>query len=163
MLSAENGFRVPVQERYFEDYRPGLVCHSESEYVHEEEVVGFAQRFDPQWIHTDPAAAAKGPFDGLIASGWHTASLMMRMFVLSYLNEHASIGGAGVQDLRWLSPVRPGDRLSAKFTVLKARRSKSKPDRGLVHTGIEVFREDGDVVMTLTTISMLRVKPATPS
>lgn len=160
MLSDRDGFTVPVHERYFEDYRPGLVCVYGSEYVQEKEVIEFARRFDPQFIHTDPATAAEGPFGGLIASGWHTASLMMRIFASSYLNEHASLGGAGVDKLRWLSPVRPGDTLSAKFTVVEARKSRSKPDRGLVHIDIELSRGDGEVVMTMRSISMLRTRPS---
>jgi acyl dehydratase len=160
VLNAEDRFTVPVHERYFDDYRPGLVSHSGTEYVHEQEVIQFAQRFDPQWIHTEPETASEGPFGGLIASGWHSASLVMRLFVSSYFNEHASLGGAGVDRLRWLSPVRPGDTLSAKFSVVEARRSRSKPDRGIVHTDVEVSRQGGEVVMTMRTISMLRIRPA---
>jgi acyl dehydratase len=151
-------FSVPLHERYFEDYRPGLVCCSGDEYVNEKDVIAFGERFDPQWIHVDAAMAADGPFGGLIASGWHTASLMMKIFATSYINQHASLGGAGVDELRWLRPVRPGDSLSAQFTVVEARKSRSKPDRGVVHTAVEVFRDDGEVVMTLKTISMLRVR-----
>jgi acyl dehydratase len=151
-------FPVPVHQRYFEDYVPGLVCHYGAEYVDETEVIKFAQRFDPQWIHLDAATATDGPFHGLIASGWHTASLMMRIMATCYINEHASLGGAGVDELRWLSPVRPGDSLSAKFTVVEARRSRSKPDRGLVRTGIEVYRGNGETVMTMKTLSMLRAR-----
>lgn len=160
MFSEQDGFTVPLHERYFEDYRPGLVSRSGREYVQEKDVIEFAQRFDPQWIHTDPARASMGPFGGLIASGWHTASIMMRIFVSSYLNENASLGGAGVDGLRWVSPVRPGDILSAKFTVAEARRSRSKPDRGIVQTEIEVCRENGEIVMTLRTVSMLRTRPS---
>jgi acyl dehydratase len=160
MLSDADGFTVPVHERYFEDYPRGLVCNYGSEYVDEKEVIEFAERFDPQRIHTDPAAAAEGPFGGLIASGWHTASLMMRIFASYYWNENASLGGAGVDELRWLSPVRPGDTLSAKFTVVEARKSRSKPDRGIVHIDIEVHRGDGAVVMTMRSISMLRTRPS---
>jgi acyl dehydratase len=160
MLNDRDGFTIPVHERYFEDYRPGLVCIHGSEYVEEKEVIEFARRFDPQLIHTDPATAAEGPFGGLIASGWHTASIMMRIFASAYLNEHASLGGVGVDQLRWLSPVRPGDTLSAKFTVIKARRSRSKPDRGLVHIDIEVRRDNGEIVMTMRSISMLRTRPS---
>jgi acyl dehydratase len=131
-----------------------------NEYVDEKEVVEFAKQFDPRWIHTNPAAAAEGPFGGLIACGWHTASLMMRIFVSSYLNEHASLGGVGVNELRWLSPVRPGDTLSAKFTVIEARKSRSRPDGGIVQISIEVFRADGGETVTMTTITMLRTRPS---
>lgn len=156
MLSQSDDFIVPVHERYFEDYRPGLVSTCGNEYVSEEEIINFGQQFDPQWIHTDPASAAQGPFQGLIASGWHTASLMMRIFVSSYWNEDASLGGAGADELRRLSPVRPGDVLAAKFTVVESRKSRSKPDRGIVTIAIEMFRNDGDIVMTMKTTAMLR-------
>ncbi|MFF1831470.1 MaoC family dehydratase [Paenarthrobacter sp. NPDC058040] len=154
-----NDFPVPVNDRYFEDYLPGMVLRAGSEYVDQKEVIDFGARFDPQWIHTDPSKAAEGPFQGLIASGWHTASLMMRIFANCYINQDATLGGAGVDDLRWTTPVRPDDVLSAQFTVVSARRSRSKPDRGLISTAVEVYREDGTVVMTLTTLSMLRVRP----
>jgi acyl dehydratase len=159
VLSDTDDFTAPVHERFFEDYRPGLVSICGSEYVDEKEVIDFAQRYDPQWIHTDPVTAAGGPFSGLIASGWHTASLMMRIFVSSYWNQDASLGGAGADELRWLSPVRPGDTLSARFTVVEARRSRSKPDRGIVTIAIELYRHDGDVVMTMKTTAMLRCRP----
>lgn len=159
VLSNRDDFTVPVHDRYFEDYRPGLVSICGNEYVEEKEVIEFAQRYDPQWIHTDPVKAVEGPFRGLIASGWHTASLMMRIFVSSYWNENASLGGAGSDALRWLSPVRPGDRLSAKFTVIEARKSQSKPDRGIVTVAIDVYRDDGNIVMTMTTTAMLRCRP----
>jgi acyl dehydratase len=162
MFTKQDGFSVPVHDRYFEDYRPGLVSYSGNEYVHEDEVIEFARKFDPQWIHTDRATASEGPFEGLITSGWHTAAIMMRIFVSYYLNENASLGGAGVDRLRWLSPVRPGDTLSAKFTVAEARKSRSKPDRGVVQTDIEVYRENGEVVMTMRTVSMLRTRPPHP-
>jgi acyl dehydratase len=160
MSSEIDAFRVPVHERYFEDYRPGLVCCYGSEYVDEKEIIEFAERFDPQWIHTDPVTAAQGPFGGLIASGLHTASLMMRMFVSFYWNEHASLGGAGMDELRWPSPVRPGDTLSAKFTVAGARKSRSKPDRGILHVDIEVYRDDGEVVMTARSIAIILARPS---
>ena len=95
--------------------------------VDEAEVIAFARRFDPQPIHTDPAAAAAGPFGGLIASGWHTASLVMRVLVEHYLARRASLASPGIDELRWLQPVRPGDVLRVRTTVLEARRSRSKP------------------------------------
>ncbi|MFE4196979.1 MaoC/PaaZ C-terminal domain-containing protein [Paenarthrobacter sp. NPDC056912] len=110
-------------------------------------------------MHVDPISADGGPFDGLIASGWHTVSLMMRIFVSSFWNQHASLGGLGADKLRWLSPVRPGDTLSARFTVVESRRSKTRPDRGTLHVDVEVFRDDGTLVLTMQTVALLRARP----
>ncbi|MET3708695.1 MaoC/PaaZ C-terminal domain-containing protein [Arthrobacter sp. UYEF6] len=106
-----------------------------------QEIVDFADRFDPQGLHTDTAAAARGPFGGLIASGWHTMALMMRILVRFYLNEAASLASPGVDELRWMSPVRPGDVLS-RCTAVQARPSRGKPDRVLVHTAIEILNQN---------------------
>ncbi|WP_454810532.1 MaoC family dehydratase [Paenarthrobacter nitroguajacolicus] len=160
MLQDSIGVKAPLQDRYFEDYEPGLVNFCGSEYVDEKEVLEFGRRFDPQWIHTDMARAASGPFSGVIASGWHTVSLMMKIFVTSYWNQDASLGGLGTDDLRWLSPVRPGDTLSAKFTVIEARRSKSKPDRGIVQVRIEGYRDNGELVVTMITSALARTRAA---
>ncbi|MBT2555910.1 MaoC family dehydratase [Arthrobacter sp. ISL-5] len=151
---------VSVHDRYFEDYPQGLVCYYGSEFVSEQEIIGFARQYDPQWIHTDPVAAAGGPFGGLIASGWHTVSLMMRIFATSFWNEHAGLGGAGADELRWHRPVRPGDTLSAKFVVAEARKSRSKPDRGIVRTNIEVYRDANELVLTMSTTALIRIRPS---
>jgi acyl dehydratase len=123
------------------------------------EIVTFAQRFDPQRFHIDPEAAKKTPFGGLIASGWHTAGLMMRLYVEYYLTHVASLGSPGVDELRWLKPVRPGDTLSICVTVLKATRSKSKPDRGAVTSLTEVFNQAGEAVMTLKAVNIIARRP----
>jgi acyl dehydratase len=148
----------PVHQRYFEDYTPGASETHGAEPVLESDIIGFATRFDPQSIHTDAGTAAFGPFNGLIASGWHTASVVMKIMVDSYLNENASLGGIGVDQLRWPAPVRPGDTLSATFSVAEARRSRSKPDRGIVRTDIKAHQQDGIEVLRMTTISILRAR-----
>jgi acyl dehydratase len=150
---------TPVPQRYFEDYPIGLTETHGAEPVIEAEIVDFATRFDPQTIHTDAAAAVKGPFGGLIASGWHSASIVMKIMATSYLNQNANLGGIGVDEVRWPTPVRPGDILSATFTVVEARRSQSKPDRGIVRTHITAHQQDGLVVLAMTTITMLRARP----
>lgn len=152
---------VPLGERYFEDYPSGLQVHCGEFRVSEDDMLDFAHKFDPQLIHTDPTAAAEGPFGGLISSGWHTAAISMRLMVDHFLNQNASLGGIGVDALRWPNPVRPDDILSATFTVTNSRRSKSKPDRGLVHTTTEVMRQDGETVLSMETISILRLRPPT--
>lgn len=146
---------VPVDQRYFEDYVPGSVFEYGSITLSQDEIVEFARRFDPQFIHTDPLAAAKGPFGGLIASGWHTAAVMMRLFVDRYLSHVASMASPGIDELRWMRPVRPGDSLSIRVSVVEANRSRSKPDRGIVRSAIEVLNQDQEVVMSLMAMNIL--------
>jgi len=149
-------FEVPIGERYFEDYRVGTVHHYGAITVDEAEVIAFATKFDPQDLHVDPAAAASGPFGGLIASGWHTAAIMMRLFADHYLSKVASLASPGVDELRWTRPVRPGDTLSIRVTVLEANISRSKPDRGMIRTRIEVLNQNGDLAMSCKAINLLR-------
>ena len=149
---------VPIGQRYFEDYVPGSVFEYGTIVVDQADIIEFARRFDPQTLHTDATAAARGPFGGLIASGWHTASLTMRLLVDHYLSKVASLGSPGVDELRWTQPVRPGDALRVRASVLEARRSRSKPDRGIVRTLIEVLNQHGDVVMSLKALNILRCR-----
>ena len=125
-------FRTPVEKRYFEDYEEGSVHEFGSIAVEEEEIISFGRRYDPQVFHTDPVEATKTVFGGLVASGWHTAALAMRMIVDHYLSHVASLGSPGVDELRWLKPVRPGNRLSLRISIVETRRSRTKPDRGIV-------------------------------
>jgi acyl dehydratase len=147
-----DSFTVALVDRYFEDY----VAEYGAEPVSEASIVAFAAAFDPHRMHVDPVAALTGPFGGLIASGWHTTAVMMRIMVANYLNERTSLGSPGVDELRWRLPVRSGDILSARFTVLSARPSASKPDRGLVHTRIEVHNQTGDLVMSQVMMNLIR-------
>jgi acyl dehydratase len=149
---------IPVDDRYFEDFIAGTVAEFGPIAVDEVEVIAFARRFDPQPIHTDPAAAAAGPFGGLIASGWHTASLVMRVLVDQYLARRASLASPGIDELRWLQPVRPGDVLRVRATVVETRRSRSKPDRGLVRTKIEALNQNGQVVMSMAAMNLFRCR-----
>ncbi|MGA2992734.1 MAG: MaoC family dehydratase, partial [Candidatus Korobacteraceae bacterium] len=131
--------------------------------VSEDEIIQFARQFDPQYFHTDPARAVTGPFGGLIASGWHTASMMMRLYADHYLSTVASLGSPGIDELRWLRPVRPGDRLSVRATITEAKRSRSKPDRGMVRAFIEVLNQDREVVMSVKVVTLLLCRtPGTP-
>ncbi len=145
--------------RYFDDYLPGATYDCGSISVSEDEIVSFARQFDPQPFHLDPAAAARGPFGGLIASGWHTAALVMRQLVEHYLPEEASLGSPGLDEMRWPDPVRPGDTLRVRASVVETRRSLSKPDRGIMRTAIEAVNQDGRTVMRATAINFLRVRP----
>ncbi len=151
----------PVEPRYFEDYVVGTVHGFGSITVEEAEIIEFARRFDPQPFHTDPETARQSIYGNLIASGWHTAGLMMRLLVEHYLSPGASLGSPGVDELRWLKPVRPADVLSARVTVLEAAVSRSKPDRGLVRSHVEVLNQHGEVVMTMKAMNLFLCRPST--
>jgi acyl dehydratase len=145
--------------RYFDDYAPGATYECGSVSVDAASIVAFAREFDPQPFHVDPAAAAAGPYGGLIASGWHTAALVMRSLVESYLSAEASLGSPGLDEIRWPYPVRPGDTLRVRATVVEARRSLSKPDRGIIKTAVEAVNQDGRTVMRAIAINFLLVRP----
>lgn len=152
---------VPPAERYFEDYRVGMVSKFGEVTVTAEEIVEFARRYDPQEMHIDPVAAAHGAFGGLIASGWHTGSMMMRLFAEHYLSKVAGLASPGIDELRWVRPVRPGDRLRVRVTVLEANRSRSKPDRGMVRSLVEVLNQNDEVVMSMKPMNLLRCRSVT--
>src|ERR1041384_336107 len=145
-----------MTDRYFEDYVPGSVHDLGTISISESDIVEFARRYDPQAFHIDAEAARRTQFGGLIASGWQTAGLMMRLAVERYLSDAASLASPGVDELRWTQPVRPGDELSVRATVLEARPSTSKPDRGLVRTLFEVRNQRGEIVMTVKGLNMLK-------
>jgi acyl dehydratase len=148
-------FAVPVGDRHFEDYVPGAVYEFGSIGVSEAEIIEFASLFDPQDMHLDPDAAARGRFGGLIASGWHTAAMMMRLFCDHFLSKAASLASPGIDELRWLRPVRPGDVLRIRVSVLEATRSRSRPDRGMVRTLVEVLNQNSEVVMSLKPMNLI--------
>jgi acyl dehydratase len=152
-------FSRSISDRYFEDYVEGDVHRFGTIAVEADEMIAFAKRFDPQTMHTDPEAAKHTPFGGLIASGWHTASLVMRLYVEHYLTHVASLASPGLDELRWLKPVRPGDTLSVRVTVLKTVPSKSKPDRGAVTSFVEVINQAGDIVMTFKGVNIIAKRP----
>ena len=154
----DEDFAAPIDDRYFEDYTPGAVYEYGYVTVTEAEIIEFARAFDPQPMHIDPEFAATGPFGGLIASGWHTAGIMMRMFVDHCLSRVASLASPGIDELRWPAPVRPGDSLRLRATIVEARRSRSKPDRGLVRTSAELINQNDEVVLTLTAMNILRAR-----
>lgn len=148
----------PPDDRYFEDYQVGAVDTFGDVLIDEAEVIDFASKYDPQYFHTDPARAKDGPFGGIVASGWHTCGILMRLLVDYVLPTHASLGSPGVDAIRWPNPVRPGDRLRAKVMVIEARRSKSKPDRGIVESHAELLNQKGETVLTLKSVSLIRAR-----
>jgi acyl dehydratase len=135
--------------RTFEDFSPGETYDLGSHTVTEAEIVAFAREWDPQPFHVDPAAAAASPYGGLIASGWHTCALWMRLYVTSLLGEAAGLGSPGVEELRWLAPVRPGDTLAARLTVLEATPSERRPERGTIRSRGEMLNGDGVAVLSM--------------
>jgi len=145
--------------RWFEDIEEGQVSEFGDYLMTQEEIVEFASKYDPQPFHIDPEAAKTSFYGGIIASGWHTMAALMRMLVDNSISRESALGSPGVDELRWLKPVRPGDRLRAKVTVVKTVRSRSKPDRGTVHNFTEVFNQKGEVVMTLKGMGMFRCRP----
>jgi acyl dehydratase len=157
---AADTFTVPINERYFEDYIPGKAYEYGPISVSESEIVDFAKKYDTQPIHTDPQAAAKRHFGGLIASGWHTSALMMRLYSDNFISSVAAIASPGVDELRWIKPVRPGDSLSIRVTVLDSRRSQSKPQLGMVRVLIEVMNQNNELVMSLKPMNLLRCRTA---
>jgi acyl dehydratase len=149
-----------VPTHYFEDFTPGAAFEAGRVTVSESEIVEFATRYDPQPFHVDVEAARASIYGGLIASGWHTAALMMRLVVDGILADTAALGSPGVDELRWLLPVRPGDTLSVRMTVVEARVSRSKPDRGLVRARFEVTNQEGALVMSQVALMFVLCRPA---
>ena len=143
-------FSTPPTDRFFEDYTAGATYLCGSFSITEDEIIAFANLYDPQVMHTDRDLAAKGPFGEIIASGWHTGARAMRLFVENFL-PHNGLAAPGMDELRWPRPVRPGDTLTLQVTVEQARRSRTKPDRGLVQTLLQLLNQDGDVVMSMKT------------
>ena len=151
-------FNTSPQERYLEDYVEGAVHEMGPITVTEDEIVDFATKFDPQVFHTDPDNARDTVYGGLIASGWHTCALFMRLFVAHYLPDQASLGSPGVDELRWLKPVRPGDRLILRVTVHKVKPSRSKPDRGVLFSFCEMVNQTGEVVASMMAMNLIRYR-----
>ncbi len=146
--------------RYFEDFAPGQVLELGSRTISRESMLAFAREFDPQSFHVDEEAARRSIYGGLLASGWHTCSLWMRILCDGLLTDTASLGSPGIDELRWLKPVRPGDTLSVRMTILEAIPSRSKPDRGLLRSLTEMRNQHGEIVLTARGLSLLGRRPA---
>ena len=145
---------------YLEDFSPGQVIELGHRSLTQDEIIAFARQFDPQPFHVDEEAAKKSNFGGIIASGWHTAATLMRLMVDGYLGKAASLGSPGIDQIRWLLPVRPGDTLTARGTVQTVKRSTSKPDRGVIDILYEVSNQKGERVMTMRGMGMFKSRPA---
>ena len=152
--------------RYFEDMVIGTRTHASRTYkVTREEVIEFAMKYDPQPFHLDDDAAKTTFFGRLSASGWHTGAMVMRMMVDTWKDTEpsAGLGSPGIDELRWVKPVYPGDELSVEMELIDKRRSKSRPDMGLTKTRQTVTNQNGEVVMTMVSNGLMRVRdPSAP-
>ena len=146
--------------RYFEDLPPGQTFDAGTVSVGEDDIIAFARRYDPQLFHVDPVAARSTIYGGLIASGWQTVALSMRLMIDHVFGHSSGMGSPGVDQVRWTRPVRPGDTLSVSVTVLEARPSRSKPDRGVLRFRVDVQNQDAEPVMDLTGTSFMARRPA---
>jgi len=145
--------------RYFEDFRAGEAVELGSFTFSERDIVEFARQYDPQPMHADPAAARNSIYGGLIASGWQTVTSYMRTLVDEIMRDSDSLGSPGIDHLRWLKPVRPGDTLRSRFTVLDARPSNSRPDWGIVRSRGEVLNQNDEVVMDVEAVNFFGRRP----
>lgn len=149
---------TPLLERHFEDYQAGEVFEFGDKLITREEIIAFATEYDPQPFHLDEDAARQSHFGGLVASGWMTCAVMMRMLVDHYISRVASMGSPGLEEIRWLKPVRAGDRLRVRVTITSTRLSASKPDRGFVLAEQAVLNQDDDIVLTVRGTGMYRTR-----
>jgi acyl dehydratase len=147
---------------HWEDFELGAVAIYGPRLVTREEIVAFAAEFDPQPMHLDEAAASATLLGGLGASGWHTCCLTMRMIADGFLLNSSSMGSPGIEEVRWLAPLRPGTRIRLRSTVLDVRASKSRPEMGLTKMNFEVLDDADAIIMTLVTTFMLGRREAGP-
>jgi len=144
---------------WWEDFQVGETAELGRHTFTDAEIIDFARQFDPQPFHTDPEAARSSIYGGLIASGWHTCAVGMRLMCESYINRTVSMGSPGVENVRWLKPVRPGDTITYHRTVLEARPSNSRPEAGLLRSRWDAINQSGEVVMTMEGWGMLGRRP----
>ena len=147
-------------DKYLEDLTVGDSWAGGPIVMHEDDIIAFGRAYDPQLFHTDPEAAKAGPFGSLIASGWHVAAVIMRQLVDSKPFGSTPLVGMGVDELRWLHPVRPGDCLMVKREITSLKRSRSKPDRGVMQIATTVTNQDGVSVMRFLTLAQVPSRPA---
>jgi acyl dehydratase len=145
-----------MRTRYLEDFTVGEKFRTAGVTFDEAGIVEFARQFDPQSIHIDAAAAATGPFEGLIASGFHTAASLFRTWVDLGFLEESSLGGPGIDELRWTAPVRPGDTITGEVEILEVRESRSRPDRGILRYRMNGYNQRGELVISSVNVSFLR-------
>ncbi len=146
---------------YLDDFKPGDTYEFPGRYTFTREaIVAFAREYDPQPFHVDEDAAARSIYGGLIASGWQTAAVTFRLAVDGLINSVASMGSPGVDEIRWLRPVRPGDTVQVRAEVLEIRPSQSKPDRGIIRVRYETSNQRGESVLTMVGAGLFARRPA---
>jgi len=159
-MAGKHGAAGMSEPRYWDDYEVGQKFPLGSATFTEQEIVDFARQFDPQPFHVDAAAAAQSMYGGLIASGWHVAAKMMRLFVDNYVDRRTALGSPGLDELRWLRPVRPGDTLTGWVVCADKVPSRSRPTMGVIHEHWQVTNQNGELVMTTKGINMVQRRPA---
>ena len=145
--------------KFYEDFEIGEAHDYGGRAVSADDIIRFAREFDPQFFHLDPEAAKESAFGGLVASGWHTCALAMRMMVDGFLDGAATMASPGVDEIRWLKPVRAGDTLRMRTEVIDKTPSKSRPDRGLIRFSQTIRNQNDDVVMTMINLAFFRRRP----
>ena len=134
---------------YFEDFQAGHTWELGSYTFTEESIIEFARQYDPQYFHTDPIKAKESVFGGLVASGWHTLGIYMKLLVENFINRTPSLGSPGMEEIRFLKPVRPGDTLSLRYTALESRTSASRPNMGIIRFRGEMWNQEGEQVLSV--------------
>jgi acyl dehydratase len=158
----KHDFAHPPGNRYFEDYQPGSVYEYGTITVTEPQILAYARAFDPQLMHVDVGAAEHGPFRGLVASGWHTSAVAMRLFVDHFMTHVASLASPGMETLRWPRPVGPGDELRLRTTILSARASSSRPDRGVINTHLQLFNQHDEETFAVEAVNFIGLRSSGP-
>jgi len=150
---------IPLKERWFDDFAVGERFEFGAYTVSADEIVDFARKYDPQPFHLDPGAGVRSHFGGLVASGWNTSAVLMRLLCDHFIPPASSMGSPGVDEVRWLKPVRPGDTLHARSEIVECRPSQSKPDRGVLRARHELVNQYGEVVMSMVGMGMYLRRP----
>ncbi len=145
-----------MPQRFFEDFAVGDRFETEAQSLSEEEIIDFASRYDPQYLHIDAEAAKASIYGGLIASGWHTMALGFRLFIDLDILGRNSLGSPGIDELRWLKPVRPGDTIRTRAEVVATRPSRSRPERGNVHFSWTILNQRDEAVTTFKSVQIMR-------
>jgi acyl dehydratase len=146
--------------RYLEDLKAGQAFESKRHTITQEAIVAFAREYDPQPFHLDPEAAKASFFGKLIASGWHTAAITMRMLTEAGMDLAGGILGAGMEELRWPTPLVPGDTIHVRVEIIESRASKSRPEIGIVRARVQALREDGTAVQEMIANLIVPARPA---
>ncbi len=145
-----------MEEKYFEDFRVGEKIHTKEKTLSAEEIIEFAELYDPQPFHIDEIAAAESPYGGIIASGFHTIGTSFRLFIDTGVIGTTGMGSPGMDSIRWVKPVRPGDTLRVEAEVIETRASRSEPERGIVLMDFMTFNQDNELVLSIRSVNLVR-------